>query len=207
VATIDGMTGVFRSDDAGGSWARVNDDQHQWGNMGGAITGDPDIYGRVYLGTNGRGIVYGDPGGAPPTTPPPTSAPPTTPPPTSAPPTTPPPTTAPPTPPPPGDCAVSYRNVNQWPDGFQGEVAVTNTGTSTIDGWQLVWSFTAGQQVNNLWGGIWEQNGPVVTVDNETWNGTIPPGGSVMVGFTADWQGSNPPPSGFTLSGVPCSVS
>ena len=40
---------------------RINDDQHQWGRAGDtAITGDPRIYGRVYIGTNGRGIIYGD---------------------------------------------------------------------------------------------------------------------------------------------------
>ena len=60
VATVDGVTGVFRSDDAGGRWFRINDDQHQYGNMGEAITGDPRVYGRVYLGTNGRGILVAD---------------------------------------------------------------------------------------------------------------------------------------------------
>jgi xyloglucan-specific exo-beta-1,4-glucanase len=39
---------------------RINDDKHQYGNAGDAITGDPRVYGRVYLGTNGRGVVVGD---------------------------------------------------------------------------------------------------------------------------------------------------
>ncbi|MEV8316614.1 xyloglucanase [Streptomyces sp. NPDC059900] len=59
-AKIDGVRGIFRSTDAGESWLRINDDSRQWGWTGAAITGDPRIFGRVYVATNGRGIVYGD---------------------------------------------------------------------------------------------------------------------------------------------------
>ncbi|KAA2266620.1 carbohydrate-binding protein [Solihabitans fulvus] len=62
VGTVNGVTGVFRSVNGGATWVRINDDRHQYGGAGGsgAITGDPAVFGRVYLGTNGRGVVYGD---------------------------------------------------------------------------------------------------------------------------------------------------
>ncbi|MGW9047744.1 RICIN domain-containing protein [Streptomyces lydicus] len=63
IGSVKDVTGVFRSTDKGATWLRVNDDAHQWGSIGGVgvITGDPDTYGRVYVGTNGRGLQYGDP--------------------------------------------------------------------------------------------------------------------------------------------------
>ncbi|MEU9236099.1 RICIN domain-containing protein [Streptomyces subrutilus] len=63
IGTVKDVTGVFRSTDKGATWLRVNDDAHQWGGIGGTrvITGDPDAFGRVYVGTNGRGLQYGDP--------------------------------------------------------------------------------------------------------------------------------------------------
>ncbi|KAA9000986.1 cellulose-binding protein [Paenibacillus spiritus] len=57
---IDGTYGFFRSDDAGATWIRINDEAHQYANATQAITGDPNVYGRVYIGTNGFGIVMGD---------------------------------------------------------------------------------------------------------------------------------------------------
>lgn len=59
-ATVGGQSGIFRSDDAGASWARINDDRHQFSTAG-VITGDPRRRGRVYLATHGRGILYADP--------------------------------------------------------------------------------------------------------------------------------------------------
>lgn len=57
---VRGVRGIFRSDDTGSSWVRINDDDHQWGLVL-QVTGDPDRYGRVYVGTHGRGVLYGDP--------------------------------------------------------------------------------------------------------------------------------------------------
>jgi hypothetical protein len=40
-ARVRGVFGIFRSDDEGRRWERVNDDQHQYAWTGSAITGDP----------------------------------------------------------------------------------------------------------------------------------------------------------------------
>jgi photosystem II stability/assembly factor-like uncharacterized protein len=60
IAKVNDVEGIFRSDDAGESWTRINDDRHMFGSAG-LVIGDPKKYGRVYLGTHGRGIIYGDP--------------------------------------------------------------------------------------------------------------------------------------------------
>jgi hypothetical protein len=60
IGKVGDAVGFFRSDDSGASWKRINDDQHQFG-WASLITGDPRVFGRVYVGTNGRGILYGEP--------------------------------------------------------------------------------------------------------------------------------------------------
>jgi hypothetical protein len=57
--SVAGVWGVYRSDDLGATWQRIDDPQHQFGWIN-CLTGDPRQYGRVYLGTGGRGILYGD---------------------------------------------------------------------------------------------------------------------------------------------------
>lgn len=52
--------GVYISEDKGANWRRINDDAHKWGNVNKVISGDPKTYGRVYISTNGRGIIRGD---------------------------------------------------------------------------------------------------------------------------------------------------
>jgi photosystem II stability/assembly factor-like uncharacterized protein len=60
VGKVGEVAGFFRSDDVGATWVRINDDKHQFGFCS-LIVGDPRVYGRAYIGTGGRGILYGEP--------------------------------------------------------------------------------------------------------------------------------------------------
>nr|QCR98305.1 GH74 xyloglucanase [Ganoderma applanatum] len=65
-ANIGGV-GYFRSDDVGVNWVQINDAAHGFGSASAnVIAADPRVYGRVYVGTNGRGIFYGDASGSAP---------------------------------------------------------------------------------------------------------------------------------------------
>lgn len=61
IGQLGATKGVFRSLDGGAGWQRVNDDAHQWGLRLRMVSGDPRQFGRVYVATDGRGILYGDP--------------------------------------------------------------------------------------------------------------------------------------------------
>lgn len=193
VGTVDGVEGLFRSNDSGSSWVRINDNQHQWGNMGEAITGDPRVYGRVYVGTNGRGILYGETSVVPPTpTASPTSSPSPSPSPSSS------PTGSPtPTPTPTGGtgCTATYSITNQWPGGFGTNVTVRNNGTSPTNGWRVTWTFVTGQAITQLWSGNYTQTGNAVTVTNVSYNGVIGAGQTTSFGFNGSWTTSNPVPA------------
>jgi hypothetical protein len=123
----------------------------------------------------------------PPTTAPPTTAPPTTAPPTTAPPTTPPPTGAP------GACAATYRAVNSWSGGFQGEVTVANNSATTLSGWTVRMTLSGGQAISSVWNGTNTGTTGNVTVRNAPYNGTLGSNASTTFGFTATGDGTTPP--------------
>ena len=50
---------LFRSTNNGASWTQINDSAHRWGGGVGSVTGDMRTFGTVYVGTNGRGIIWG----------------------------------------------------------------------------------------------------------------------------------------------------
>lgn len=58
--SLSGVDGIYKSVNSGSTWTPVTDALHQYGYIN-VIAADPNTPGRVYLGTSGRGIIYGDP--------------------------------------------------------------------------------------------------------------------------------------------------
>jgi O-glycosyl hydrolase len=101
-------------------------------------------------------------------------------------------------------CSVAYAVSSSWSGGFGANVAITNTGTTTINGWTLAWTFPDGQQITQIWNGTSTQVGNKVTVTNVSYNGTIAPNDTVAFGFNGSWNGTNNNPTSFTLNGTVC---
>jgi hypothetical protein len=57
VGVINGVWGVYCSDDGGTTWARFNDDTHQFGGIG-VLAADQNVNGRIYVSGTGRGLLY-----------------------------------------------------------------------------------------------------------------------------------------------------
>ena len=143
--------------------------------------------------------LNGNPPPPPSTTPPP--PPPTTPPPTTPPPTPPPPTT----PPPAGACQVTDV-INAWNTGLTASITITNTGTTTINGWALRFTLPSGQNITSGWNATYSPTSGAVTATNMSYNASLAPGASTNMGFQATHTGNTGRPASFTLNGAPCSV-
>jgi cellulose 1,4-beta-cellobiosidase len=103
-----------------------------------------------------------------------------------------------------GACTASYQPVNSWPGGFQGQVTLTNTSGSPLNGWNLGWTFPGDQKITDLWNGTVSQSGAKVSVTSQSYNGSLAPGSSVTVGFTGSYASSDASPTVFTLNGTAC---
>jgi hypothetical protein len=57
VGTMNGVWGIYHSDDGGATWARFNDDAHQFGGIG-VMAADWNTYGRIYVNGAARGLIY-----------------------------------------------------------------------------------------------------------------------------------------------------
>ncbi|MFK8907062.1 cellulose binding domain-containing protein [Streptomyces sp. YS-3] len=102
-------------------------------------------------------------------------------------------------------CKVTGK-VNAWNTGLTEDITLTNTGSSTIDGWALAFTLPAGQSVTSAWNATIAPAGGQVTATNLSYNGTLAPGASASFGFQATHTGNTSFPTAFTLDHNPCAI-
>jgi endo-1,4-beta-xylanase len=103
-----------------------------------------------------------------------------------------------------GTCHVTYTKSSEWPGGFTAQVVIANTGTTTINGWSLTFTFPGDQKVASNFNGGYAQTGENATLTNASYNGTIAPGASITDGFQGTWTSSDANPTSFSLDGTAC---
>ncbi|GIH62309.1 cellulose binding domain-containing protein [Microbispora siamensis] len=114
-----------------------------------------------------------------------------------------------PTPSPSGGTGTGPRvayTMSTWNNGFTASISITNTGTSTIDGWTLAFTLPSGQSITSGWNATYSPSSGQVSARNVSYNATIAPGATIDIGFQATHTGNTAEPTAFTLNGVPCTV-
>ncbi|MBG0566595.1 cellulase family glycosylhydrolase [Actinoplanes aureus] len=102
-----------------------------------------------------------------------------------------------------GTCRVTSA-VNAWNTGLTNSIAITNTGTTAINGWTLAFTLPAGQSIVSGWSASYSPASGTVTATNASYNGSLPPGGSATIGYQANHTGNAAAPTGFKLNGTTC---
>ncbi|WP_031525919.1 GH12 family glycosyl hydrolase domain-containing protein [Streptomyces sp. NRRL F-5123] len=92
-----------------------------------------------------------------------------------------------------------------WTGGYTAAVTVTNTGSTSLDGWKVGFSLPSGQSITSAWNAAVSPTSGAVTATNLAYNSQIPAGGTQSFGFQGTYSGSYAPPTAFTLNGTSCS--
>jgi hypothetical protein len=102
-------------------------------------------------------------------------------------------------------CKVAYTT-NVWQGGFTADVTITNTSSSTVNGWKLAFTLPSGQQITSAWNANVSPSSGAVTASNVGYNEQITAGGQASFGFQGSHGGTFAKPSGFSLNGTACTT-
>ncbi|MEU9830145.1 cellulose binding domain-containing protein [Streptosporangium sp. NPDC048047] len=99
-------------------------------------------------------------------------------------------------------CSAAGSTANQWNNGYVIDpVTVTNTGSSTTNGWTVTFTLPAGHTLSGSWNAGVTVNGQTVTARNVSHNGSLAPGAKASFGFQVTRPGGNlQVPSGYTCT-------
>lgn len=76
-----------------------------------------------------------------------------------------------------------YEIANDWGQGFQANIRITNSSTETIEGWTVYWQYSDGSSVSSSWNAVLSATDGY-SATNLNWNATIAAGQSVEFGIT-----------------------
>ncbi|MER7283727.1 PHB depolymerase family esterase [Dactylosporangium sp. NPDC000244] len=145
-------------------------------------------YAVAFFGLTGTGGTSGPPVSSPPVSSPPVSSPPVS------------------SPPPGGAACRVTDTTSAWNTGLTASISITNTGSSTVNGWALTFTLPSGQTITSGWNAQYSPVSGAVTARNMSYNGALAPGASTTIGFQATHTGNTARPAAFALNGAACTL-
>ncbi|MET8266172.1 cellulase family glycosylhydrolase [Micromonospora arida] len=102
----------------------------------------------------------------------------------------------------PASAATAVFSVtNNWGNGYQGQVTVTNDTSAPITSWRVEFDLPSSSTVSQSWNAQQTTSGSHYTFANVSWNGTLAAGASTSFGFLVNGTGT---PINCTVNGASC---
>ncbi|MCG5446532.1 cellulase family glycosylhydrolase [Micromonospora sp. NIE79] len=102
----------------------------------------------------------------------------------------------------PASAATAVFSVtNNWGNGYQGQVTVTNDTSAPITSWRVEFDLPSPSTVSQSWNAQQTTSGSHYTFANVSWNGTLAAGASTSFGFLVNGTGT---PLNCTVNGASC---
>jgi hypothetical protein len=96
---------------------------------------------------------------------------------------------------------VNFIETSDWAQGFGANIVLTNTGTSTINGWTLQFNFAP--TITSIWNAnISNHVGKQYSIVNASYDAQIAVGQSITIGFNGSTGDLTTGPTSYVLNGI-----
>ncbi|WP_433720741.1 beta-1,3-glucanase family protein [Actinoplanes sp. CA-051413] len=95
---------------------------------------------------------------------------------------------------------AAFTKTSDWGSGWQGDVTITNGGSSAMTSWKVEFDLPAGATIGSFWDAEMVAAGSHRAFTNRAWNGTVAAGAKVSFGMV----GAGGTPLNCLLNGQPC---